>query len=207
MIEVGRKVSKLIIPICGVTFVFLLFGGALAAMVQEEFFHGDPITLEKISIVIIGFLFLVLPFILMINYFVKKRGIAVTDEMIIIKSLFPQKVSFEDIKKIEIEFWILVLKTSSIKKVNIRNMAIFPIGSRHPYRMNWDHFSQEQFWTIYSAFRTSPILDSVMEERYPGRDMNVSDWSGKARRDYRYEDIKNQINYYRSRFTTPPRSQ
>jgi len=199
MIEVERKLSRIIFPASVVTFLLLMLAGAGIFVLKAVLFSGEIITPEDIAGGICGsicFSLLVFPLLFELHDYVKKGGIGVDEKVIILKTSQPKEIRHENIEKIEVEFWIRVEKKSFKMNVAIRTISIIPKGNIRPYHVSAASFTQEQLTKLYCALKTSSKLRNVIEGRYHGNDYNVaSHLSGKSIREFKYEEVKDYMDY------------
>ena len=138
-----------------------------------------------------------LPVTLFLLYFVKPRGLLISEDTIAFLAFRSVKLRHSDIEKITVNFWIQVEKGSLKKAIDINSIIIKSRRKARPYCLGWDHFDQEQFTKVYCAVKAYPGLKRLVEEHFSGRDYNIaSSWSEKSRREFTYDELKDDMEMF-----------
>lgn len=177
--------------ICSFFLLVFINSASLSFMDLKDTINNDSMTVSEtfleIIVVTIFHLVFILPFLWGSFFFLKKRGIVIGENLIVLKIFKPKEIEYEHIMKIYVEIFKHIYSTNEI---HICNICIKPKRRTHCFLINGEHFTDQQKIQIYSLLKQSNKLrDDVWKYRCFERN-----WmKGGSYRKIEYEDVKDDI--------------
>lgn len=189
--EVGR-LNIFAGSILTIFLIFFLYIASLSIMDIKEMITNDTMTVtelisEIIVVTIINLVFL-FPILWCLFFFIITREIAIDEDMIIIRIFKPKAISYEQIKRISVEFFI-VINNEKKDTISISNISIKPKRRIHPFFINGDHFTDQQRMKIFCLLKQSDKLENaIWKYRYTGHEPNK-----RGMRIVKHEEVKEYL--------------